>query len=235
MISVDPPKRCLNRLREGGPPANLGRAKANHVWIDSGDETTFSIQRADGAQRLLEEVCGARPGHGAGFGHGLAKARPLDEVGDHIDGAIVLGEVADLQQARMRHLQRARFEQEPRANDVPIRLLVALEHPDRYLDAERAMGAGEDKAAETATAQQRTQLVLRKQAGFLRAVRLDGHHACRSPGPAVAGKCIDELRHRLPTHRRFLVEGAHHRVIHTGGKIAAAGRRTARDFASTPA
>ena len=70
-----------------------------------------------------------------------AQAGPIDQVGDDEDAALVLAEVADLQQARMRHLQRARFEQEARADGVPVRLLFALQDADGDRNAERPVRA----------------------------------------------------------------------------------------------
>ena len=93
-------------------------------------------------ERLLEQV--AARGQGIGPDSAIAWRRLGPSiVGDEIDAAIVFTEVADLQQAGMRHLQRAGFEQKPRADGVPMRLLVTLEHPDRDRDAEGAMRAAD--------------------------------------------------------------------------------------------
>ena len=71
----------------------------------------------------------------------------------------------------MRDLQRARFEEKTRADRVPMRLLVALQHADRDGNTKRAMRPLVNKAAQTAAAHQAAQFVARQQAGIARRAR----------------------------------------------------------------
>ena len=106
------------------------------------------MQRRHGIERLDEQIPRALPRHRTRLGHRLPEAWTVDEVGNEIDAAIVLAEVADLKQAWMRHLERAGFEEKPRPDGVPMRLVVALQHANRDRDTERAMRAAINQAAQ---------------------------------------------------------------------------------------
>ena len=66
----------------------------------------------------------------------------------------------------MRHLQRARFEEEAGAHSVPMRLLIALQHADRNRCAKGAMGSPVNQATQAAAAQHAAQFVARQQSGI---------------------------------------------------------------------
>ena len=100
-----------------------------------------------------------RPGHRPRLRPSPVEDWTVDEVGNEIDAAIVLTEVADLKQARMRHLQRAGFEKKPRPDGAPMRLVVALQHANRDRDAERAMRAEIHQAAQPPATDQSTKLI----------------------------------------------------------------------------
>ena len=144
----------------------LNDRQANHVRVDAADESAPGVKRRRGIERLQDQIPRALPRHRTGFGHRLAQARTVDQVGDQVDAAIVLAKVADLQQAWMRHLQRARFEEESRAHGIPMRLFVALQHADRDRNTKGAMRSLVNQAAQPAAGQHAPQFVSRQQAGI---------------------------------------------------------------------
>ncbi len=60
------------------------------------------VERGHGVERLGHQVLDAAPRKRRLLGHRLAQARAVDQVGDDEHAAIVLAEVADVQEARVR-------------------------------------------------------------------------------------------------------------------------------------
>ena len=86
-----------------------------------------------------------------------------------LDGTVVLGKIANLQQARVRDLQRPGLQEESCADGVPVRLFIAFHHANGHLDAERAMGGrGKSRCRDGRDRVTGAQLILGEQAGFLR-------------------------------------------------------------------
>ena len=99
----------------------------------------------------------------AGCVHQLPQARTVDEIGDEIDEIPLLAVVADLDDRRMRDLQRLRLAEESRPGAFPVAVAVAAQQANCDRMPHRAVQAPVDFAPQPTGAEPLAQLVGREQ------------------------------------------------------------------------